>query len=457
MELSHLRTRLRGSVTAPTDPGYEHLRRSLVWHLQVPERRPRAIVRVADVRDVIETVRFARANHVQLAVRGGGHSWVGFSLRDDALLIDLERLDRAAIDAKARRATVQPALRGREFNRLLAAQGLAFPVGHCPTVPMSGFILNGGLGWNSNAWGPACFSVEEAKVVTADGELMTASAEQNPDLLWAVRGGGPGFFGAIVEYSLRLYPAPGAIVTSNYFYPLDCAQRIGAWSGPLARRLPRRVELTVMIAAAPPALADRCRSGNGFAMLVSATAFAASANEAASDLEALDSCPAADACLLKEANLPTPIDALLDMGGMAWPERHHFLADTLWTDSSLGEVLASARDRFLEAPSAKSLLVSVPLTGERAPLPDAAYSMSADALLLCYAVWDDESDGANARWHRATTAALDRFAVGHYVGESDIAADPRRAERCYAPAAWKRLQELRRKYDPDGLFAGHFA
>jgi len=457
MELSSLRSRIRGTITLATDTGYEHLRRSLVWHLQVPERDPQAIIRVADVQDVIESVRFARANRLKLAIRGGGHSWVGFSLRDDTLLIDLDRLDRVTIDAKAQRAAIQPAVRGREFNRLLNAQGLAFPVGYCPTVPMSGFILNGGLGWNFNAWGPACFSVEEAKVVTADGELVTANAEQNSDLLWAIRGGGPGFFGAIVEYSLRLYPAPRAIVTSNYFYPLECAQSVGAWASELARKLPKQVELTVFITAAPPAIADRCRSARGLAMLVSATSFSTSASEAASTLSALESCPAANACLLKEPNVATPIDALLDMGGMAWPERHHFLADTLWTDSSLGEVLASARDRFLEAPSTKSLLVAVPSTGARAPLPDGAYSMNGEALLLSYAIWDDESYAANARWHRATVAALDRFAIGHYVGESDIVADPRRVERCYSPAAWKRLHELRRKYDPEGRFAAHFA
>ena len=457
MDLSPLRTRIRGTVTVPADAGYENLRRSMVWNLLVPERRPRAIVQVADVQDVIETVRFARASHLKLAIRGGGHSWVGFSLRDDTLLIDLARLDRVVIDAKTQRAVVQPAVHTREFNRLLAAQALAFPVGHCPTVPMSGFLLNGGIGWNFNAWGPGCFSVEEAKVITADGNLVTANADENPDLLWAIRGGGPGFFGAIVEYSLKLYPAPGAIVTSRYYYPLGWAESVGAWAGELARKFPNFVELSTRIATAPAAIADRCRPSDGLALVVSATAFAASASEAASSLGALDTCPAADACLLKQPNRATTIDALLDLGGMAWPERHHFLADTLWTNSSLGEVVARARDQLLGAPSTKSMVVCALLTGERSPLPDAAYSMSGDALLICYAVWGNEERRAeNEQWHRATIAALDRFAIGHYVGESDIVSDPRRAERCYSPASWNRLQALRRKYDPDGLFATHF-
>lgn len=458
MELAELRKRIRGNVTAADGSGYESLRRSMVWNRLVPERRPRAIVQAAGEDDVVESVRFARANRLKVAVRGAGHSWVGYSLHDDTLLIDLGRLNKVSIDPAARSAVIQPAVRSREFNRLLVARGLAFPVGHCPTVAMSGFLLNGGLGWNCNGWGPGCFSIEAAKVVTADGNLRIASEKENPDLLWAIRGAGPGFFGVITEYSLRLYPAPAAITTSNYYYPLERVEEVGAWAGRVARALPSHVELTIFTAAAPAAIADRCASAGGFACIVSATAFVNSANEAASTLGILDSCPAAADCLLKEPNLPTPIDALHDMGAMLWPEGYRYFADTLWTNSPPSAVLATLGAHFVRAPSLKSHAVLVLLTGDRSPMPDAAYSMAGDALLLCYAVWErHDDDAANAAWHRATIAALDRYAVGHYVGESDIIGDPRRAERSYAKANWERLRALRRKYDPDGLFPVHTA
>lgn len=453
MELTELRNRIQGNVTTSADAGYEAVRRSMVWNQLVPQRRPRAIVQVASKDDVVEAVRFARTNRLKLAVRGAGHSWVGYSLYDDSLLIDLGRLNEVSIDHKARVAVIQPAVRSRDFSRLLAARGLAFPVGHCPTVAMSGFLLNGGLGWNCNGWGPGCFSIDAAKVVMADGNLVSASETQNSDLLWAVRGAGPGFFGVVTEYTLRLYPAPAAITTSSYSYPLERAKEVGAWAGKIARELPKRVELTVLIAAAPPAIANQCASNRGLACIVSATAFMDSAGEAAATLSILDSCPVAGDCLLKEPNLSTPIDALHDMGAMLWPEGHRYLADTLWTNSPPGEVLASLGSHFIRAASLKSHGVFVFSTGERSPLPDGAYSMAADALLLCYAVWErPEDDAGNAAWHRATIAALERYAVGHYVGESDIIGDPRRAERSYAKANWERLQQLRRKYDPDGLF-----
>src|SRR5262249_24971841 len=205
VELERLGRGMGGSGESSGDRSYGSLRAAILWNQLTPDRRPRIIVQAASESDVVQAVRFARGHQMKIAVQGGGHSWVGFSLRDESLLIDLGRLNKASIDREARSAVIQPTIRSREFNRLLAAQGLAFSVGHCPTVPMSGFLLNGALGWNSNTWGPGCFSIEAARVVIADGDVLVASEKQNPDLLWAIRGAGPGFFGVVTEFSLRVY------------------------------------------------------------------------------------------------------------------------------------------------------------------------------------------------------------------------------------------------------------
>src|ERR1700694_3134243 len=120
MDPHALQTRLSGKVTAAGDPAYENLRRQLIWNEFKPARFPKLIISVANEQDVIDAVRFARGNGMKVAVRGGGHSWVGFSLRDDGLLIDLGKLDQISIDASARRATVGPAVIGRDMNRALA-------------------------------------------------------------------------------------------------------------------------------------------------------------------------------------------------------------------------------------------------------------------------------------------------------------------------------------------------
>ena len=164
MEARELSNRIEGKVVTATDDQYEHLRSVMSWNQLTPKRYPRLIVQVANEQDVVEAVHFARTNKMRIAVRGGGHNWVGFSLRDDSLLIDLGRLKRISIDRVDRTATIQPAVTGRELNGQLREHGLAFPVGHCPSVPLSGFLLSGGLGWNSMKWGPACLSIEAANL-----------------------------------------------------------------------------------------------------------------------------------------------------------------------------------------------------------------------------------------------------------------------------------------------------
>jgi FAD/FMN-containing dehydrogenase len=342
----------------------------------------------------------------------------------------------------------------------LAPHGLAFPVGHAPTVSLSGFLLNGGLGWNFNKWGPACFSVEAARVVLADGSVVVADQEHHSDLLWAVRGAGPGFFGVVTEYLLKLYPAPRAMRASTYFYPLQRLEEAGVWAASVAPMMPPDVELTLFVAPAPPDLAEKCRSSNGYVAILNATAFLDTEREAAGALALLENGPLGDLCLHKEVNQPVTFDALLDMGGTLWPERHRYRVDTAWSDAAPALPLATVRDAFQQAPSRKSLALYVISTGagNRAALSvNGAFSMTAATLFLCYAIWDaPEQDAANAAWHRQLIAALDSFATGHYIGESDIVANPARAARSFAPAHWQRLHSLRRRYDPDQRFHGHF-
>lgn len=457
---SDLQRRVLGSVTHRSDSRYEERRRASSWNELAPARYPDLIVQAKTEHDVVEAVRFARDRSMKVAVSGGGHNWVGFSLVDHSLLIDLSGLREISIDAPARVATVEPGIRGGEFNDALAEHNLAFPVGHCPSVPVSGYLLNGGQGWNSGKWGVACFNIEAANIVTASGDILVVNEEQHPDLLWAMRGAGPGFFGVVTQYRLKLHSAPSAIAASTYFFPLADLESVGACASGVASQLPECVELTIFCASAPATLAERRRSSNGYVSVVSATAFAESREEGIAALAPLDEALAGHECLEKLLNQPRTMKALLQTSGMSFPERHRYLADTCWVGSALGDVLAVLRDAFSRAPSTKSLGACVIGTGgldAGGRLSDGAYSMAAKALLLCYAIWEQpEEDAPNLLWHRGMIEQLDRFAVGHYVGESDIARDPKRAERSFTPAAWERLKSLRQKYDPEHRFHDGF-
>ena len=228
MDSELLSRSIKGRVVARADGDYEATLRDLVWNQLAPPRRPELLVHAESVRDVIATVDFARHHGLRVAVRSGGHAWCGAALRDGGVLIDVGHLDSIEIDAARATAIVGPGAVSLDLARELAIQGYAFPLGHCGSVRVGGYLLSGGLGWNPGGWGPACLSVDAVDVVTADARAVRASATEHPELFWAARGGGVGFCGAVVGFHLRLHPLPAAIITSTLAYPLDAIDEVGA-------------------------------------------------------------------------------------------------------------------------------------------------------------------------------------------------------------------------------------
>src|SRR5262245_27161817 len=167
-----LQVRSPGQIVWRGDPDYEATRRHMVWNQRVPERFPEAIAVAGSDQDVVDAVRLARSRGLRVAIRSGGHSWVGSSLRDGGMLIDLEHLNGAEVNVAARTAVVQPAIKNPAIVAALAPLGLAFPTGHCPTVSVGGYLLSGGQGWNQGTWGPACQNVLAIDYVNADGDVI---------------------------------------------------------------------------------------------------------------------------------------------------------------------------------------------------------------------------------------------------------------------------------------------
>jgi FAD/FMN-containing dehydrogenase len=419
------------------------------WNRLLPARRPDAVTRVADEQDVVEAVRFARANDLKIAVRGGGHNWCHPALRNGGLMIDLQDLNRiVSIDRDARTAVLQPILSNREVQAALNAEGLAYPTGHCPQVKLSGYLLGGGMSWNQGVWGEGYQSLQAVELVTPDGELITASEDENPDWFWAARGAGSGLFAVAVRYHLRLYPLPEAIWTSGYYYALDDLEAVAGWLGRIAPELSNQIELTVFLVQAPPEL------GSGAVGLVTATAFADSEQEAWEVLKPLAACPDAEA-LSASPPAPTSFTALFDLSGSMWPEGLRSRVDAMFFDADPAELVAASREHFLSSPSETTLVLFSIYTGPdvAGPLPDAAFSMSAKVYGGPWTQWDEPADDeANSDWHDGCVDRLAPLAVGHYVGESDTAGRPEFAEGSFSRASWERIAELRKRYDPDGLF-----
>ena len=207
---------LRGELIKPGDEGYEAARKV---HNGMIDRRPRFIVRSANVGDVISAVNLARENDLTLAVRGGSHSVPGFGVCDDGLVIDLSRMKGIRVDPKNRTVRVEGGCTWSDVDHATHAFGLAVPGGIISSTGIGGLTLGGGIGYLARKYGLSCDNLISADIVTADGGFLTASADENADLFWALRGGS-GNFGVVTSFEFRAHPV-STVFAGAIFYPLE--------------------------------------------------------------------------------------------------------------------------------------------------------------------------------------------------------------------------------------------
>ena len=193
-----LASSLRGDLLTPDTPGYDEAR--IIWNAMI-DRRPAMIIRCADVADVMRAVSFARHHQVLVAVRGAGHNIAGNAVCDKGLMIDLSAMKSVRVNPETRRAYVEPGATLGDFDHATQAFGLATPLGINSTTGISGLTLGGGFGWLSRKYGMSVDNLVSAEVITADAKRVRASTQENPDLFWAVRGGG-GNFGVVTLFEI---------------------------------------------------------------------------------------------------------------------------------------------------------------------------------------------------------------------------------------------------------------
>jgi hypothetical protein len=241
--VDRFRTELRGPLVLPGDPSYDTERR--VWNGSI-DRRPALIARCAGVSDVIAAVRFARMTGVRVAVRSGGHSFPGLSVADGALVIDLGQMKGIRVDPVRRQARVQAGVLLGELDRETQTFGLAAPLGAVTHTGVAGLTLGGGIGWLMRRLGLAVDQLCSADLVTADGQFVTASREENTELFWGIRGGG-GNFGIVTEFEFDLNPVGPVVLAGPLFWPLAMGSEVTHFYRDWATSAPD--ELTTVLAA----------------------------------------------------------------------------------------------------------------------------------------------------------------------------------------------------------------
>jgi FAD/FMN-containing dehydrogenase len=420
-------------------------------------RAPELLASPGSEAELVEIVRAAGRDGRRLAVLSGGHSWIGAPLRESGVLVDMSAFDRIEADATARTARVGAAARSGTVAKALAAEGLAFPSGHCGTPAFAGYVLGGGLGLNWGRWKPACYSLRAIRAVTAAGELVEADEAENPELLWLARGCGPGFPGAITEFEIELQDRPADTRVSSWLFALDDLAAVARWVSAASPSLPPKVEVaTALLGSERPEFLP----AEGFperVVAVSAMVFADDEREAREAITPLAAGPGVP--VLAHGDLdPIPFEELSDAFDAEYPEGHRYLADSFWTDEDVEGCLVRLAERFERAPSGKSNVIALmPGNGSRLglPLEAGAYSMDERTLVMPYAVWQDPAaDAANREWIAAMSGLLEPIATGHFISEADLIAHPKRLARCFLPDHWERVQELRARFDPERIFHG---
>src|SRR5512133_961870 len=243
--IQELREAVRGEIVTHNDDAYEEACR--VWNGAHDGRRPALIVHCTGAADVIAAVGFARSNDLTIAVRGGGHSIAGFSTCDGGIVIDLSQMNAVHVDPVARRATVGGGAVWADVDHETQAHGLATTGGLVSSTGVGGFTLGGGIGWTMRKFGLACDNLVAADVVTADGYLVHASEEENPELLWGLRGGG-GNFGGVTQFEFELHPLEQMVYAGLIFSPAaaagDLLRTFRDWSSSAPDEITALVNLT---------------------------------------------------------------------------------------------------------------------------------------------------------------------------------------------------------------------
>jgi len=430
----------------PGTAGFEEARVDRIFNRRLTDRQPAAVVRPETEADVVAAVRLARDRGWQVAVRSGGHSWAQWSVRSDALVIDLGGLHELSYDDVTGIVTASPSTKGgAELAPYLAERGRFFPGGHCPTVGIGGFLLQGGQGWNARGWGWAAEYVVALDVVTADGELVRCSADENADLYWAARGAGPGFPGVVTRFHLQTRPLPRHFAHTVQGFDLDDFDEVMTWLHDTHASVADTVEIVALTKT------DRTLGPDPI-LLVTALAMVDDAHEADRALAPFRENPALDRARLVVDNQPTTPEA--ERAGQLEdnPEGHRWAVDNAWLSGPAADVVPAMRRAHTTLPNAKAFTIWFSMAPLR-ELPDMAFSLQSEIYLASYVLWESpEDDDRCLSWLEGAMADLEPVTVGQYLGDSD---HTRRQVRFMSDDAWDRLQQVYAERDPDRLFVGY--
>ena len=440
------KAKLRGTILQTGDAGYNEARS--IWNAMI-DRRPALIVRCANAEDVVQSVRFARDNKLVLAVRGGGHNIAGNAVCENGMMIDLSPMKSVRVNAAKRTVQVEPGVTLGELDKETQASGLATPVGINSTTGVAGLTLGGGFGWLSRSLGLSIDNLISADVVTADGTLRKANSKENPDLFWAIRGGG-GNFGVVTAFEFQLHKVGPDVLAGLIVHPLDSARDVLRFYRDFLKTTPEEFVCWFVLRKAPP-LPFLPVEWHGKEILALAACYSGKIDEGERVAKPLRSFgkPLADII----APMPftawqTILDPLLAPGMRNYWKSHDFLE---LNDGLIDVLVKYAR----QVPDPQSEIAFAQLGGavSRVPHEATAYThRDAQFVLNVHGRWENAANDARCiAWARELFQAAAPFATGGVYINFMTQEEQDRVGAAYG-TNFDRLVALKKKYDPTNLF-----
>jgi FAD/FMN-containing dehydrogenase len=437
--LEDLSGRVSGRVLRPTDDGYDAARRV---HNGLVDRAPAVIVRCRSAADAAAGVRFARAAGLDVCVRGGGHNVAGRAVVDGAVMIDLAEMKGTSVDADAGTVQAEGGLNWAELNAATAAQGLAVTGGAISTTGIAGLTLGGGLGWLMAKYGLAADNVLAVELVNAEGDVLQVTEDSDPDLFWALRGGG-GNFGIATTFTYRLHPVD-TVTGGLIAHPVDAAPEMLRFYRDAVADCPDDLTVFGALAHAP--------DGSGLKLAAMAVFHTGDPEQAETDLEPFKSW--GSPAVVDVGRMPYPVmNTILDAGYPAGA-LNYWLASFAQTLSD--GLIEQMVERFASVPSPMTAILMEHFHGAvtRVGVTDTAVPHRQEGWnILIPSVWaDPAATDENVAWtretHRALGPHLEERRWLNYLGD-DEGGDA--VQAAYGPN-YERLLELKRRYDPENVF-----
>ncbi len=432
-------------ILRPGEPGYEEARR--IWNGTV-DRRPAMIARCRTSTEVAAAVRMGRASGLEISVRGGGHSIPGLSVVEGGLMVDLSPMKGLLVDSDRRIARAQPGLLWRDYDAGTEAYGLASPGGEISHTGVAGLTLGGGIGWLGRRYGLAADNLIGVELVTAEGDVIEADDESDPELMWGLRGGG-GNFGIVTEFRFRVHPV-APLYAGSFIWPhTEAVEVLGAYNEAVADA-PRDLALTTAQVVAPPAPFVPPALQLQPVVVVSAvwTGDPADGPAAVEHLRKLS--PAIDTF---EVQPYSAIQRWVDEG-VPHGRRYHCRSEWLGPlDEAAVTELTSAHHAM---PSPFNQILLRHLGGAISDVTaDATAFRYRDAthMITIVAGWDEGPDEPHMSWCKATFERIRPWSIGGgYVNHLSADEGADRVRSAYGPATWDRLVALKRRMDPENVF-----